>query len=53
MMMEALRSCGMSVLTRATRLYIPEDGILHRLKVFENMVLRRILGPMREGVTGG
>jgi hypothetical protein len=25
----------------------------HRLKVFENRVLRRILGPEREEVTGG
>jgi hypothetical protein len=25
----------------------------HRLRVFENRVLRRIFGPKREGVTGG
>jgi hypothetical protein len=25
----------------------------HRLRVFENMVLRRIFGPRREEVTGG
>jgi hypothetical protein len=25
----------------------------HKLKVFENMVLRRIFGPKRDGVTGG
>jgi hypothetical protein len=24
----------------------------HRLRVFENMVLRRIFGPKRDGVTG-
>jgi hypothetical protein len=25
----------------------------HKLKVFENKVLRKIFGPMRDGVTGG
>jgi hypothetical protein len=25
----------------------------HRLRVFENRVLRRIFGPKRDGVTGG
>jgi hypothetical protein len=25
----------------------------HKLRVFENMVLRRIFGPKRDGVTGG
>jgi hypothetical protein len=29
MMMEAIRSSEMSVLTRATRRHIPDDGILH------------------------
>jgi hypothetical protein len=27
--------------------------ILHRLRVFENRVLRRIFGPKRDDVTGG
>jgi hypothetical protein len=25
----------------------------HRLRIFENSVLRRIFGPKRDGVTGG
>jgi hypothetical protein len=25
----------------------------HKLRVFENMVLRRIFGPKRDGLTGG
>jgi hypothetical protein len=29
LMMDAIRSCATSVLTRATRSNIPEDGILH------------------------
>jgi hypothetical protein len=27
--------------------------MLHKLRVFENRVLRRIFGPKRDGVTGG
>jgi hypothetical protein len=40
------------VLTKATRRNVPEDGILHRLRVFENRVLRRIFGPKRDEVMG-
>jgi hypothetical protein len=29
MMMEAIRSTEVSILTRATRRHVPEDGILH------------------------
>jgi hypothetical protein len=41
------------VLTRATRRNIPEDAILHKLRVFKSRMLRRICGPKRDGVTGG
>jgi hypothetical protein len=33
LMMEAICSTEMSVLTRATRHHIPEDGILHVIKI--------------------
>jgi hypothetical protein len=42
-----------SVLTRATWRNIPEDTILHKLRVFENRVLRRLFGPKRDGVMEG
>jgi hypothetical protein len=51
-MMEAVSSSQTSVLTRATRRQNPEDAILHKLRVFENRVLRRIFGPKRNEVTG-
>jgi hypothetical protein len=39
--------------TTSTWRHIPEDCFLHRLKVFENRVLRRIFGPKRDDVKGG
>jgi hypothetical protein len=40
-------------LVKATRRNFPEDRILHRLRVFQNRVLRRIFGAKRDEKTGG
>jgi hypothetical protein len=52
-MLVAPRSSETSALTRCPQRNIPEDGILHRLRVFENRVLKRIFGTKRDEVTGG
>jgi hypothetical protein len=51
MMMEAARTSETSVnFYQATRHNNPENSHLHRLKVFKNMVLRRIFGPKRQEI---
>ena len=50
-MKSAFRTCDIVVLygCETWSLTLREE---HRLRVFENMVLRRIFGPKRDGVTG-
>jgi uncharacterized membrane protein len=53
LMTKAVHTYEMSVnFNVTTRRYIPEDSKHHRLRVFENRVLRRIFGPKRDEVTG-
>jgi hypothetical protein len=52
-MMQALSFSETSVCPRATWRSIPEDALLHKVRAFENWVLRRIFEPKRDGVTGG
>jgi hypothetical protein len=51
--MEAILSSETSALARATWRHIPEDNILHRLRVFKNRVLRKIFGPKWDELTEG
>jgi hypothetical protein len=49
--MEGICSSETSVhIQRTTRRYIPENSTVHRLRVFENRVLREIFGPKRDEV---
>jgi hypothetical protein len=51
--MAAARTTQTSVnFYQTTRRNIPEESHLHRLRVFENRVLRRIFGPKRDKVIG-
>jgi hypothetical protein len=47
-MMEAARTSETLVNYKTTRRYNPEDSHFHRLRVFENRVLRGIFGPKRD-----
>jgi hypothetical protein len=44
MMMMAIRTSGTSGVTRATRYYIPEDGILHSRHREKPQILRNNIG---------
>jgi hypothetical protein len=48
-----LNSSKTFVFTRTTQRNIPEDDILHKLRVFENRVLRRIFGPKWDEIMRG
>jgi hypothetical protein len=51
--MKAIRSSESSVLTTSTRRHVSEGVIVHRLRLFENRMLRRIFGQKGDELTGG
>jgi hypothetical protein len=54
LMMEALRSSERRFLQKPHDVTFQKTAfIIHKLRVFENRVLRRIFGPKRDGVMGG
>jgi hypothetical protein len=49
LLIEAICSCENSILTRATRLHIPEDGILQRVVLSESAFIRLLIKQLLHG----